>query len=376
MFIYFCIFILVLITSLIAEKNEHNRKIFILFAGISILIPSVFAGSRASGIGTDTKVYIDVIFKSCIRANSLSDVLNIANDSGTEPFYWFINYLVSLFSNNLSAIYFVLEFIFIIFSFLGCRNIAKKLNINYSFCYFILLILFYNKSLNMCRQSIAMSICLFSITFIFEKKLLRFIICMFVGFLFHKSIVLFVPLYFINNIINSQHKFKVFIEMVIILAVLLLITIYKPVVIELVNLKILSCKYLNYIFKFGDSYNIKFIEVIFQLFLLFIGVIFSKSFEKKSKYNDFFVFLSVLAFATFLVGFNAKYAQRISYYYSFCLIFLIAQIPYLFKAIKEKIIVSFCLSVLLLFYGKLYYEKYNFDQTVPYKIEVNKNIYK
>ena len=374
MLAYFLVFLISFVFAYIAEKHEKRKMVFIIFSACAILLPSFLAGFRQSGVGTDTTVYIDSIFRYCANTNSLSSVLNVIQDSGTEPLYWLINYVVSRFSRNLSTIYFVLEFIFVFFSYLGCRKISKKLNIKYSFCYLILMLLFFNKSLNMCRQSLAMSICLFSLPYILDKKMIKFLMCMFLAFLFHKSAILFIPLYFINCIVMSKNKISILPKIGVILAVVLIVFLYKYAIVGLVDLNLLDSKYLNYVYRYGDDSNIKAIEIIFQTTLLFIGLLFSKSFIKRSQYNNFFVYLSVLAFSTFLIGYNARYAQRISYYYSFCLVFLIGQLPYFVQKAKEKILVFAFIITALMVYGQLYYGKYDFDHTCPYRMEINKNI--
>lgn len=373
MIIYIMVFIVSFIFAYLAERQlKKGKKIgFYILSFMSIAIPSFLAGLRASGVGTDTKVYIDWTFSRSVYANNISDMMEFINVSGIETLYCFVNFVVSRFSNNLSVIYFILEFIFLFFSYFGCVKMAKKLNISFSYCYLVLLLLFFNKSLNMCRQSLAMSICLFSIPYILSRDWKKFFLLMLIGFGFHKSIILFAPLYFIYNITNNDSRMNKSLAIMILSLLVISAVFFKKIVIGLVGLGFLSSKYLNYVYLFGSTNNIKFIELFTEILILFITIIFQRRLILKSKYNKFLIYIVLLSFATFLFGFNASYSQRISYYYSFVLPCVIPQFIEIFKTKKERFFVSVLVIFILSFYSYMYYDKYRFDQTIPYIIDTS-----
>ena len=80
-----------------------------------------------------------------------------------------------------------------------------------------------------------------------------------------------------------------------------------------------------------------------------------------------------LSFVTFLFDFNSSYIQRISYYFSFAVIILIPQYVYSFKKSKDKILSIILTVIILCGYPYLYYKKYQFDQTIPYRIDISNN---
>lgn len=373
MTIYFIIFFIAFAFAYIAEKNlKSNKKIlFYCFSFLAICIPSLLAGLRASGIGTDTQVYMDWVFRESVFMRNIADMLNFIEISGIEILYCFINYIVSRFTNNLSVIYFILEFIFLIFSYAACVKVSRKINISHSFSYLIFLLLFFNKSLNLCRQSLAMSICLFSIPYIIERDWKKFFALMLIAVGLHKSAILFVPLYFIYNFTMSKTKLNMTVCLSSILILLISVIFFKNIVVLLVNIGILSDKYLNYVYVFGDTNNIKFIEIFSQLVICGVTVLLSKHLIKKESYNKFFIYVVILSFVTFLFGYNATYSQRISYYYSTIVAFIIPQLVRIFKSNSEKIIIGICLTLLVCAYSYLYYDKYKFDQTIPYVVDTS-----
>ena len=372
MIVYLIIFIISFIFGKIAEINkEKNKIIFFTFSLLAILVPSLMAGIRASGIGTDTKVYIDWIFKSNVHSKNISDALLFIQVSHIETLYCLTNYLVSRFTNNLSVLYFTLEFIFLGISYSACVKLSKKINISFSYSYLILLLLFFNKSLNLCRQSLAMSICLYSVIFIITRKCKKFFIAMLIEIGFHKSAVLFIPLYFIYNIVTNNSKKNTLIKIMIICLLLFSAIFFKSIVICFVNYGIISAKYLNYVYIYGNQNNVKLIEISSQFIVLLLTLIASKQLKIRCKYNGFLVYIVVLSFITFLFGYNASYSQRISYYFSFCLVLVIPQFIELLKNKKDRLYLSIIIALVLCCYCGLYYGKYQFDQTIPYKIDVS-----
>lgn len=374
MLIYFLIFILCFLCSYVAEKSNEKRKAFFyIFSIMAIFIPSFIAGIRASGVGTDTKVYVDWVFRSNVFSKSFDVCINFIKMYGVEPLYCVVNFIVSRFTSNLSAIYFTIEFLILFFSFFGIRRISKRMNISSSFCYFIFLCLFFNKSLNLCRQFLAMSICLYSVEYIFTRNLKKYLLCMLIGIGFHNSVVLFFPLYFLYSITQSKSDTSFLFRVGIICTLLISVLFFKPLVELLVSYGVISNKYLNYVYLFGSSSNIKAIEFFSQLFILILCVFNEKKLVMKNQYNKFFIYLILLSFITFLFGFNAQFSQRISYYYSMFIIFIIPQIVNLYNNKKSRFIVMSFTLLLLFSYSYLYYAKYEFDQTVPYKIDVSSN---
>ncbi len=370
MLLYFLIFLIAFSMAFISEKlqKRNHRILFILFSVLAIVIPSIMAGIRQSGIGTDTKVYMDSVFKSIYHLNSFSQIFDYCRLSGMEFLYCTINFIVSRFSNSLTSIYFVIELIILLFTYLGCITISKRLNISYSFSYLVFLILFFNKSLNMSRQSIAMAICLASIPFILDRKLVNFLLLMIVGYGFHKSIILFAPLYFIYPLCVSDRKESKLITIIIAFLLISGIVLFKNILVLLINSGIISSKYILYITKYGDSSNIKAIELLSQIGLIVLIMLFNNRLIKYNKINRFLSFIIIISIISFLIGFNASYLQRISFYYSIIIIFIIPQIPKLYNNITNKYMITGFIMLLLSLYSYFYYGKYQFDQTVPYII--------
>ena len=125
-----------------ADKKFKNgqKKLGITYSAVAILIPSLFAGLRMTGVGTDTLYYINAAFMYAKKSVSLSQLFRL---SDIEPLYNVVNYVVSRFTSSINVVYFVLQFIIMLFAYLACYDNRKKISLPISYLLFMLL--YYNR---------------------------------------------------------------------------------------------------------------------------------------------------------------------------------------------------------------------------------------
>ena len=104
MFIYLFVFLLSTIFLFLYGKTTSSakRKMFLIFA---ILFPSLLAGFRQAGIGTDTNNYVRIVYDLCLRGQTMP---YIANHTGIEYLYILINMLVVKTIPSVNIVYFIL----------------------------------------------------------------------------------------------------------------------------------------------------------------------------------------------------------------------------------------------------------------------------
>jgi hypothetical protein len=169
-------------------RFQFNRvaltAVFIL-AALPLLFISAF---KASAVGTDTVSYIYFFNK----LSSFNEMLVFSEKQG-EIGFWFLNYLGHSFTNN--------HFIIFLFSSLIVTTCylysIKTFNLKTLSLFTLLFIGPYYFQLNGTRQAIAIAIFSVSVIFIIKKQPLRYITSILIGFLFHKSIIICLPLYFV-----------------------------------------------------------------------------------------------------------------------------------------------------------------------------------
>jgi hypothetical protein len=185
---YFIVNLLSLSIIYIAYRFKFNNISLSAAFSVSALPLVALCTFKYIKVGTDTASY--VYFYNEIR--TFSDFLSIVSDQG-EAGFWFLNYLGHFFTDN----YFVI-FLFSAIIITCCYFYSIKSSRLKTLSLFTLLSIGpYYFQLNGNRQAIAIAIFSVSIFFIIKKQPVRYVLSILIGFLFHKSIIICLPLYFI-----------------------------------------------------------------------------------------------------------------------------------------------------------------------------------
>ena len=341
------------------SKKKEKKKMFILCSFIAILIPSILAGIRAPGVGTDTLVYIGPFFE---KACNSTNVFKYITNRNIEPLYLLVNYIISRFTNSVNVLYFALQLIIMTFVYLACLETKKD---NYYLPYIFFMILSFNRSLNMCRQTIAISIILFACyRYAFNGKLAKFIVMVIIAAGFHKIAYIAISMYFIHYLINNKN-YSTINKFALICALCVFFIGFQPIMKALINHNIINSKY-DYYVSSGNSNLIK-IETILECLILFITLLLNRYLLSKDKLNNTLTLFLVFDIVLYFLGIYANYAQRIAYFFGYFNIFILAEYINLFKNKKQKSVIAITLIMLLCIYSSYYYGYHNYHGTVPYK---------
>lgn len=185
---YFFANILAVSFFFISHHFKFDRVAMRATAILAALPLVIITGFKHIKVGTDTGSYVYYFNK----IQTFADVLAIADKNG-EIGFWLLNFLGHLLTDDyfiiftLSAIIVACCYFYTLITFkLGALSLIT-----------LLLIGPYYFQLNGNRQAIAIAIFSISIIFIIKKQPLNYIASIFIGFLFHKSIIICLPLYFI-----------------------------------------------------------------------------------------------------------------------------------------------------------------------------------
>lgn len=206
--IYALTFVLSTFFIWLSEVKKHLRKLFTL---IAILIPSITAAFRESGV--DFWTYKEIYYY--IRGGG---------EGYTE---WGWN-LLNKISPTHQAMLFLAAFIFL---YMIYRGIDKLVLENKTIAWFIVLIVPYTAFFNGMRQMLSVAFAFLAMVFIFEKKYVKSIIIALIGASFHKTAyfaIVILWLYYL--LIRKKRKFGL-----IIVGISLVAVILAPVVIMVVG---------------------------------------------------------------------------------------------------------------------------------------------
>ena len=360
MLIYFITFILAFIFSFLSQKYDKNNKfIMLLLSIIAITIPSILAALRMSSVGSDTSTYSNLIFKRIINCNNINDIkTNIVNGLNIEFLYGLLIFIISRFTTNIHIFYFVVEFIILSFIYKTSYD-NKNINKNYSIIYLLFLLLFYNKSLNIMRQAIAISIFVYSVKYVYKRNLLKYLFLILIATGFHTTAIVAIFVYPIINIIEGKYKSlkKIFL---LLLFVLLILNLKNVINIFIINLGILNKKYLDYFN--NESGKIISLDYISMFVILLYYIIFEKN--KNIINNNIYIF--TIGILLYSLGFYANWLWRIGYYYYYLLPIIISGFKTKYIDKKKSIPIISIFIIICFIYSYLYYGYFNLDKTVPY----------
>jgi transmembrane protein EpsG len=323
--------------NLVTKWNTFIAVFLVLF---------LFAFFRDITVGTDFSNYKDGFqsFGQGFFGDRLEPVWYII-----YPFFYrFANFRIYVFVYYVALYYFLLRFIW------------KQSR--YAIVTVLLYVLLgnYFESYNIMRQSIAALFVFYSVTYIEKRNLIKFLIIILTGFLFHTSVLLFIPMYFICEKIRNRKKFLI----ALIIGTLLLG--YSGITL----LDYLSVGFLD--FSKYDMYfnmmreNISFIGLIINTINSAIAIFFVlNATNSTTKY-----YVSIYVIGVCLNNLLFQYEWLFRLYNPLFLVFIILIAPNIIPDIKSKYLrLSFILFMFLFSFGMFYsLLNNNASGVVPYQL--------
>ncbi|WP_444659799.1 EpsG family protein [Caproiciproducens sp. R2] len=182
------------------HKDNHNIKLrttlFIVLSSIAMII---LASLRGSTVGIDYPNYSGYFTEvyTGIHKQGVAFLLSNANIYRPELGYSFLNYVVALFTNDVHVFMAVASIVVV---GLTAVLVYKYSPIPWVSMFVFVSFGFFGNSLNFIRQCIAISIFLFSIKYLKEKKFLPYLGIVILSASFHKVMWIMIPLFFIARI--------------------------------------------------------------------------------------------------------------------------------------------------------------------------------
>jgi len=197
MLIYFVILVLCCFFIYIADyyKNEIAGK---GFYALTILVLVFFGGLRNRTVGTDSNNYAE-IYKTFAGVGFFQEA-----NSTLEIGFQYLMKFTHLISDSYTAMFLFISFLFVIVFII----LIKKFSYNNSISLFVFITLGkYMIYFNAARQSLAVAFFTISIYYIYRKKIFPFLVLVMIGSLFHKSILILLPFYYLLNIKYNLRNF-------------------------------------------------------------------------------------------------------------------------------------------------------------------------
>lgn len=348
----FSIGLLLISLTEIKKLTEGLKRMLVIISFMPLLLISIFRINT----GTDYYVYSIKQIPQVLQGNGqpveylYEKLIQFGHFLDKDSYFWIF------------ALTHIVIFIFCVLSIFYTK-------VNYRLAYiFFFISTYFNISLNLMRQSISMAIFYFALYFIYKRKWKQYIILIFIGMLFHTSIIVCLPLYFLNKL-----PFKLMTVKNISIVCLIFFLIAMPIR-SLINIVISNIpryaayngnKYDNLITGLGSYFNIFTWISLITLIIILFNLKTIRSNKDLSGKSSVMLSLIILTLITSFYQPIIPNANRIIYIFLFS---SFLTLPYFIELIayKKRFLVQ---SLLILLFVILFYNSIvlnNTGETLPY----------
>lgn len=305
------------------------------------MLPFILISGFRYGVGQDYFYTYVPIFNQAVTGN----LDNVWGEIG----YIYLNKIVAMFTSDYAGIFLVTSILFIYFVF---DSIYKESD-NWSFSAMLLVLMgYYFCFMNGIRQMLAVSMLLFSIRFIRDRKLIKFMLLIAIASLFHTSALLFIPVYFIYNIkIGSKTM----------LSSIAIFYIFSNFVSKFVLNFVGVTKYSWYLDSIYKAERTGIIMILVNLCILLFALLFNK--DKK---NELYIKIQWLAVVSMSFIGKIPVAHRLVWVFGLPGIILIPNVIESRTSKKEKFVITLVISIVYIIYFVYTIGVKNSNNVLPY----------
>lgn len=377
---YLVVFFIVILSTFRTEKlYKKGYKIRgTIYIFLSILSMSILAAVRNDEIGKDIPAYVIPSFNWALEYN-FSEFIKIGN---LETGYKIFTFILTKIFKDYHWILFFIQFFISLFMYLFAYKERDKMPMWLVMVTFLLIM--YNDTLTMMRQSIAVLLIILSYNQLIEKKYFKTIILYILGISFHYTAIIAI-LGYVFIIINYSDKInknsKIYINISILLIFLFCLLLHQKVLYFLTfKISILPIRFYNYFNTkyYLDTLNISKSMLLFKCIWIIIASIYN-SIVKDEKMPKLILIFLIIDLGIYIISFKLAPVMRLGFYFSYpALLYLIPQITKMFKKDRYNKICSHILIIIFLscfwyFNNVIHNEGGN---TYPYKSDILINLFK
>lgn len=291
---YYILLVVILICIVLEQGSKSPRKRARVLM-VSLIPVFLLLAFRTQEVGTDTANY----FRAYTELSSVSIQSAFYTTDHFEPGYVCLNILLSKISNDPQTL-------LIAYALIVCISIYNFLNrTSQRHCLALLFLItlgFFQFAMTGIRQTLAMSILLWTYPLLINRKLLKFVLVVLLAMSFHKSAIIFVPAYFIANIkITRLNIAKMFV------AILLLFFFADKLLLSAADI-------MEYNYGIEETGN----GFIFFAMILIITLLCVNGRDRilnVNKYNRIAININFLSMALWCIRLVSRTAERVSLYF-------------------------------------------------------------
>lgn len=368
MWIYVAVFFAATVIFWLGDLIKAKQRIYLDI--IAILFLCLLAGFRSGKIGTDTAGYIQPMIRGAMTSSNLKDFFHYSWISGRirtvfeyEIGYVLVVYVVSIFFKSIVVTQTVLELLIVLPIYFALR---MKKDVPIWFGMLVFMLQFFNGSMNLIRQSLAMSFVFLAVTCWIQGYKKRYILYIAFAVSFHKTALIGILIMLLYEYVSKKGKINAsgktinisYSNMFIAIAAGIVSLIVIQVVVTIMKWFGLSY-YTNYLGKISFMPN-QIINVSIPTILLVCSF---QQFRNTQKEWTFYVVMMAYTMIAGQLSSANSWAIRVRMYF---LIFAIFSYPLTCKYNRNKGLSSVAMVSYLIFYWWFYYVFVGLERTVPY----------
>lgn len=367
--IYLISFLLSILFAYFAKRSK-NRTAFVFFSILSIAVTVLLAGLRHVSIGIDTSNYYSNSWAKAVNFRNLSlleylQVYVLGSRERFELLYAVLMGVVVRIAPNFQVFLTMVHLVIITGVYIGAFRMRKHAAPEFTLLMFYLL--YYNHSLNIFRQYMAMAIIFAAVADIENRKHFRYLVFVGIAFLIHNSGVIGLAPLLIYRVLYPRNPNKRVSARKKWFTCILIVggtVLFVPLVRLLINWSILSRKYLYYFN--GEEANSYTLAILFIMVEAVAIAFLWKRFHRGDSMSDYFLFCSIAFLAMYIIATSINYGRRIASYFAFLNIISLGIVVKTQPTLKEKRIVRTGIILVVLVYWLYVYAFRNASQTMPY----------
>lgn len=348
-----------------AGKSKKKGKAFLLSL-VAILIPSLLAGLRSTSIGTDIGYYVIDNFETAVVSSSFPEYLKVVY--AKEPLYLLLVYAVAKTVGNIQWLLFFFGIITIGGIYFGAWKLRRHCSV--PMVVLIYCFLYYNDSLNMVRQHMAMAVLFAGMYVLFSGNYKKYCIYIIIASAIHTIAaigIIFIAIHWFVCGRKTEKKKRVVQLRMMLLVVLAIIAVFgiKLIVTVFVNLGLLDPRYFLYFqSKGGSNHNADTLIYVTELIFLFL---YNRFFRKRIFEFDYLKLNAILNVIFLQLARFMSYGHRISLYFGVINILLIGQLPKQIKKADNRFLISCGMLFFFFLYWSYIYCISGVSETYPYE---------
>lgn len=356
-------------------KSRSPR--FILGSVVALLIPCLLAAFRAEQIGTDVRGYITPLYNAAKESASIKKywemkiIGSYRNVNDFELGFIILVYISAKFFKSKQILLGMIQLLTVVPVYFGIKRFENRVALWFGMLVYYLM--YYNATLNMMRQWIAMGLLIYAFKDLLEKKYIRYIIVILLGMLFHRSALIgvafialrvFFDIYLCRYSINIGIGLKLSSDFrkVLLLLLICCIVFYVPeIVLYILRLTGLS-SYRHYFYNSQIHFGMR--QFIVRSPILVLLIINIKKMQCQMDYKFLFgMAICDTIFSNYVSG--GEYMYRVACWFAG---FNIYSYPLLLENLKVRYrkIMKVAVIAYLILYWWYYFCYKRSHQTVPY----------